>query len=407
MAFEIRAVSEDEFESFTRLMATTFGNDYRAEMLDYRRNIIELDRTLGVFDSGKIVATTGIFTYAMTVPGGARIPTAGVTMVTVAPTHRRRGVLTSMMKRQLEDIRDRGEWAAALWASESQIYGRFGYGMAAQSVDFEIERVHAQLIHGSEAAGTIRNVDKDEAATLLPPIWDAAQRSRPGAMPRSDAWWEHRTLADVEAWRGGFTANRFAVYEEGGRALGYVRYRVKQEWQDTGPDGKLLIADLLGESPAAIAALWQFVFGIDLISKITIEHRPADEPLYWMLNDSRRLKGRPSDGLWLRLLDIPKALEARTYSAEGRIVLDVTDGFCPWAGGRFELNAEAEQGTCRRTDRTATVKLGVADLGALYLGGARVRSLVDAGRVTGEAPALRLLERMFASDIAPWCFEVF
>ena len=209
MAFEIRPVIEEEFESFARLMAETFGSDYRSEMLDYRRNIIELDRTLGVFDAGKIVATTGIFSYEMTVPGGAQIATAGVTMVTVAPTHRRRGVLTSMMKRQLEDVRDRGEWAAALWASESQIYGRFGYGMAAQSIDYTLERVHAHLVHGAEAAGSIRNIDKEEAAVALPPLWDAEQRSRPGAMPRSAAWWEHRTLADIEQWRGGYTANRF------------------------------------------------------------------------------------------------------------------------------------------------------------------------------------------------------
>ena len=407
MAYEIRPVREDEFEAFSRQMATTFGDDFRADALPYRIGITELDRTLGVFDGSAIVGTTGIFSYQMTVPGGRQIPTAGVTMVTVAPTHRRRGVLTSIMKRQLEDVRDRGEWAAALWASESQIYGRFGYGMAAASIEFSVERVHAHFAHGAEVSGTLRSIEKEEAATVLPPIWDAAQKTRPGAMPRSRAWWDDRIIADLEFWRGGATANRFVVYEEGGHALGYVRYRIKQDWKDGVPDGKLFVQDLIATTPAAQAALWQYVFGVDLISRVEATFRPIDEPLYWMLNDSRRMKTRTQDGLWLRLLDIPKALDARTYATPGRIVIDVNDAFHPWVAGRYELVSDGEHGRCVRSDAAADVSMGVAELGAIYLGGASVRSLADAGRIAGDADALRRLQRMFASDVAPWCFEVF
>ncbi len=407
MAYEIRPVREDEFEAFSRRMATTFGADFRPEALPYRLGIAELDRTLAVFDGPAIVGTAGIFTYQMTVPGGTQIPTAGVTMVTVAPTHRRRGVLTSMMKRQLEDVRDRGEWAAALWASESQIYGRFGYGIAAASIEFTVERVHAHLVHGAEVSGTLRSIEKDEAASVLPPILESAQKVRPGAMPRSRAWWDDSVLADLEFWRAGATANRFVVYEEGGRALGYLRYRIKSDWKDGVPDGKLYVQDLIATTPAAQAALWQYVFGVDLISSVEASCRPVDEPLYWMLNDSRRMKTRTQDGLWLRLMDIPKALEARSYATSGRIVVDVNDGFCPWVGGRFELVTDGDHSRCIRTDAASNVTLGVAELAALYLGGANVRSLADAGRIAGDADALRRLQRMFASDVAPWCFEIF
>jgi predicted acetyltransferase len=402
---QIRPIQDEELNAFAKANGAAFGWDPNVEVLAETRQVLELDRTLAAFDGDEIAGTTAIFSFDMTVPGSA-LPTAGVTWVSVKPTHRRRGVLRRLMQRQLSDVRDRGEAIAALWASESIIYGRFGYGLAAQGSEFTIQREHTDFADEPLACGRTRLVDREEALRLWPAVYDEVLPHYPGMYSRSDAWWRCHTMRETDFARAGGT--RFYVqYEEDGRILGFARYRVRGGDQDGLPGGTVLVQELFGTTDQAHAALWRYIFGVDLVSKIQAHHRPADDPLFWMLADPRRLVRRHYDTLWVRPVDVPVALEARRYPATGRVVLDVRDAFCPWVAGRYELEAGPEGARCRPSDKEPDVTLSAGDLGAIYMGGARLTTLRHARRVEGEWPALRRADALFSWDPQPWCPEVF
>lgn len=406
MQYEVRPINEEEFERFSRSLARAFLGDFRPEFLEFRAQIFERERSLGAFDGDEIVGTTGIFSYEMAVPGG-KLGTAGVTMVSVAATHRRQGIVTAMMRRQLEDVRAKGEPMAALWASESLIYGRFGYGLAAQSIDWSIERARAKVEFAVPARGRTRFIDTDEARETWPALWDQVQRERPGMMPRSPAWWSVRIFADPEPFRNDMSANRYVSYEVDGELRGYLRYRTKSNWDEAGlPNGRLAIEELIVTSDDAYTALIEHALGVDLVGTVEAVHRPPDEPLYWMLEDPRRLKRKPADSLWLRVVDVPRTLEARKYATPGSLTLEVVDDFLG-AGGRFHLEAQEEGARCTATERSPDIRLHIRDLGAAYLGGVRFSTLARAGRVEGDEAAVKRANTMFSWHRDPWCPEVF
>ncbi|MBI5949214.1 MAG: GNAT family N-acetyltransferase [Chloroflexi bacterium] len=407
MAQEIRPITGDELEAFSRCQSAAFGRSYQPEMLEYRRELFEFDRSLGAFDGGEITGTAGIFSFDMTVPGGAAVPTAGVTMVSVLPTHRRRGILSAMMRRQLEHVRERGEAFAALWASESVIYGRFGYGLAAESNRLSIDRERTALASKLPARGRVRMVTREEARSAWPAVLERVRPTQPGMMSRSEPWW-NRSLRDHPDFRDGHTEAYHVSYEEDGATLGYVRYRYKQDWtEDHLPNHTVNVAELMASTDEAYVALWEYVLNLDLAGLIVAEYRRTDEPLYWMLADPRRLRRTPDDTLWLRILDVPAALAARAYAAPGRVVFEVGDDFCPWVAGRYELTAGPGGATCRPTGEPAGITLNAADLASAYLGGVRFETLSQAGRVTGDSAAISLATKMFATERAPWCPEMF
>jgi len=404
---EIRPVVEEEFGQFARSSAASFGWDARPEARDEMLAVFELDRSLAVFDGEEIVGTGGILTFGTSVPGGATVPTAGVTIISVKPTHRRRGILRQIMRRQLDDVRDRGEPMASLWASESQIYGRFGYGLAAENAEIHIDRRHAEMEYLPAVAGRTRMVDREAALAAWPAIYDGALRERPGAHTRTPAWWAHRIFREGDNPPPGFTAPILVQFEEEGVPTGYVKYRRKMEDQHGIPAGSLLVSELVASTDSAYAGLWQFVFGVDLVTNIEARLRPVDEPLWWMLHDPRRLVREVRDALWVRILDVPATLSARRYAIEGRLVLEVRDGFCPWTAGRFELTGGPDGATCHATTAEPDLRLGIAELGAAYLGGSRFQAMGRAGRVDGDPAALRRADAMFTWDPLPWCPEIF
>jgi predicted acetyltransferase len=400
---EIRPIVAEEFEAFAKADAAAFSFDYNPDAFDDTKEIMELERTLAAFDGEEIVGTAAIFSWDLAVPGGS-LPAAGVTWVSVKPTHRRQGILSQVMRRQLEDVRERGEAIAALWASESIIYGRFGYGLAAQGVELEIDRTRTALAHEPRACGRVRLVERQEALRAWPAVYERVRAQQPGAYTRSETWWKHKTLPEKDrSGTRGFGGRFYVQYEEDGEALGYARYRVKGDNQQGVPNGTLAVQELMAANDAAYSALWRYLFGVDLIGTIQAHQRPADEPLFWMLADPRRLARHPADSLWVRLVDVPAALEHRRYAVAGSIVLGVRDAFCSWNEGRYELEAGAEGARCRPTTAEADLTLSAADLGAAYLGGARLSTLRRAGRVEGDDEALRRADAMFSWDVAPWC----
>ena len=340
----------------------------------------------------------------LTVPGGATLPCAGVTIVGVQPTHRRRGILRSMMRAQLDDARERGEVVAALWASEETIYGRYGYGVASLAVSVDVPKATNGFRSGLELVGGARFVEADEAAKLFPPVYDAVRAVTPGMFERGPAWWEHRTLADPPEFRFGAGPKNFVVLEIDGRPAAYAVYRLGGEWGDFGPESTVRVVEALGLTPEATASIWRFLLDIDWTKQASTFLLPVDHPLFLLLERPTLARPRLGDGLWVRLLDLGAALSGRTYAADGSVVFDVRDEFAPWNAGRWKL----EGGQAARTDEDADLALDVAGLASPYLGGFTFRELANAGRVHElREGAIARADAMFRTDSAPWCPEIF
>ena len=410
MTFSYRTLSEDDWGDWVASNARGFLEDVEvaAEEGEQVRSEIEFGRSLGAFDGDVLVGKTYAISLSMSVPGGD-LPTAGVTAVTVSPTHRRRGILTELTRRQLDDIRERGEPLAALTASESLIYGRFGYGMAAQADRVSIDRRHTDFVPGVPAVpgGEIRFVTPDAARERWPPLYERLREARPGMIARSPAWWGAFVIPHGEKPEAGFTRRQYVEYRGHSGLEGYASYAVRADSAEGIARGSLRLHELAAMNPAAEAALWRYVFGVDLIETIEAHNRPPDDPLVWMLADPRRLRRLRLDTLWLRIMDVPAALEGRTYPADGRLVLDVRDPFGPWAAGRVEIDVEDGAARCRPSAAPGDLTLGAGDLAAVYLGGVAPTVLARAGLIEGSSDALRLADALFAWHTAPWCADQF
>lgn len=398
----MRPIGPDEFLLWEELLGSTFGFDSRPEDQEIFKKRAEFDRYWGAFDGDQLVGTGGALTFSMAVPGGAFLPFGGVTAIGTRPTHRRQGVLTSIMHRLHEQAAERGELIAALWAAESRIYRRFGYGVAIEGCDLQIERAHARLLDDRPPAGRLHQVTGEEARAVFPGVYARATEGIPGTLARRAPDWE-LYFYDPESWRDGATAFRFVVYEEAGAPLGYVLYRQKEDWEGSLAHSEVRIGDLQAVHGEAYRALWRYCFGIDLVHQVRARTRRLREPLTLLLEDPRRLQQRRSDKIWLRFIDVAGALAARRYATEGEVVLEVADEFESAAGGRFRLRGGPAGAECARTDRPAEVTLSAADLAAAYLGDARLEELAWLGRVQGSPEAVGRAQHMLQWPVPPWC----
>ena len=407
MSVSVRLITEDEFEAWDTLITNVFGEDPRPEDMESFRNRIEFDRARAAFDGDEMVGTAGEHSYRMTLPGGTRVPAGAVTVVVVKSTHRRRGVLREMMRDQLAAVKEREEPLAALWSSESAIYGRFGYGPAMEGGEYTIERQHTALAVPEATEGRVRQIDVEEAKLVIPPLYEKATAEIPGTMTRRDCDWTGY-FRDPEHWRDGASANRFVIFEDGkGEPRGYVRYRQKPKWDEAHAVHELRVGEMHTLDATAYAALYRYLFSIDLVTKVKLINRRLHEPLLQMLADPRRLRGVRAERIWLRMLDVPALLSARSYPVEGELVLEVVDDFMDLAGGRFLLQAGPDGAECVRTDREPDLTLSIADLGSAYLGVPRLWEQHWVGRVDGDQEAVRRAQSMFSWHIEPWCTVFF
>ncbi len=403
MKLRVRPCADlEEFADAYLAIGQYFGFEPTDELLELTLKTLPLERMHAAWEGPGIVGGAGVCPFELTVPG-AVVPTAGVTVVGTYPTHRRRGVLRSMMRAQLDDVHERGEPLAALWASEDMIYGRFGYGMASFAGRVSIPRAHSAFARPFESQGTMRLVETDEALFLLPRIWDRLRRTVPGMIGRSRDWWESRTLQS-RSWDGHPAPKRVAVLERDGRPEGYAIYRHKPQRTDGQLDTELAVVEAVALDGRPTAELWRFLLDIDWATHVTAGLLPVDHQLLQMLAEPRHAKLRLSDGLWIRLVDVGAALSARTYAAGGALVLDVVDAFCPWNEGRWRL----ADGVAKRSKASAQLRCDVTALGSVYLGGFTFEQLVRGGRVEElRRGAAARADAIFASGRAPWCPEIF
>jgi predicted acetyltransferase len=405
MDLRYRTIEAGEYDRWMYAHESTFHGAPAQDEIDLTRDGIEFDRVLAAFDGEQMVAGAAAASFKMTVPGGAKVPTAGVTGVGVMATHRRRGVNTQLMRLQLDDFHERGEPLAALFASEGNIYGRFGYGLAVMEATFQIEAIRAGYSGEHANSGSVTLMDLDGALPVLQEIYQAATDLRPGMMTADPCWLRWR-MTRIES--DGPEPWFYAVHSRDGIPDGFAVYNVKQEWAEFTPGSELTVRELHGLSPEATSDLWRFIFDMDLIRTVKALKRPIDEPLLLQLAEPRRLRLTVFDALYVRLVDVAGALAARSYSSDGRLVIQVHDSFCSWNDGCYALESAGGTVTCTRTDHDPDLECDARDLGAVYLGGTSWRQLRRAvrGREHTEG-ALALADRMFASDPAPWCSFMF
>ena len=415
----LRPVTPDEFGAFSEVPIQAFNDaPWSAEAIEHERAIFEFDRSIAAFDGDQMVGTAAAYSFQLTVPG-AVAGAGGVTAVSVLPTHRRRGILSAMMRHQLADIAARGEAVAALFASEPGIYGRYGYGCASIQLRLTVRRGEGAL--SPAAAGGVgtghgsvrlRAAHPTELRAELAKVYDSAAPHRPGMMARDERWWQS-ILADPESGRRAMSPLKCLLAGDDSGPRGYALYRTKPDWTEEGlPSGVLSVRELIATEAAATAALWTDLLTRDLIGEVVARQRPVNDPLLDMLADRRRARAHLTDGLWIRLTDVPAALSRRRYSCAADVVIEVTDELLPANAGRWRLQCpgpgDGGTASCERTTAGADIVLPVALLGAGYLGGTRLGALAAAGLVTERKPgALARLSAALYSDPAPWCPSMF
>ena len=412
MPIEVRPPTEEELPEYFRTISVGFANTQPVQdeaAQEAEAALWELDRTHAAFDDGRIVGGTSAYSFQMALPGGTTAPTAGVTGVAVLPTHRRQGILTRLMRSQLDEVVERGDVFAALNASEAQIYGRFGYGPADRALAFELATERSAFSRPPEVGGRVRLVPLEEALELIPPVYEAHRPSRPGELDRSPGWWAI-VLGRVEGWKGG-GPQFFAVHEDDdGAPDGYARYATDVRWAHGGlSEGTLTVRELVGTTPEVEAALWRYCCDVDLVTRLVGVSRPLDDHLPWRLADQRQLRVTSvADRLWVRLVDVAAGLAARRYGVDDELTIEVTDPFRPENDGCYRLDGGPEGASCERTGDPPALRLDAAALGALVLGGPRFSTLARARRVEEVATgALTRADRMFASARSPLCTTTF
>lgn len=396
----IRTTSEADRESYVTTLLSAFGTIADSPATDPGQwwSAFELERGLVAESDGEIIGTAGAYTFELTLPGDTVVPVAGVTAVGVLPSHRRRGVLTTLMRHQLDQLRDAGECMAVLLASEAVIYRRFGYGPATFMQSVSVPRHRATFADPARDT-TISVHRRAECGDLLADIYERYRHTQPGALSRPPIWW------DLGAGRPPVsrTSRLIALHhDQKGQPDGYASYLVGPV--DPATRARVLTVDeLIATDRNSYADLFRFCLEHDLVTDTAFQTLPPQSWLRWLLVDYRAaVVTKEHDWLWVRLLDIPRALAARRYLTDGRIVLDVADQCLQGIAGRYALTVSGGIAKCERTDEAADLSLDISDLGSLYLGGTSASLLADAGRLRVHAPvAARLADALFQAEAMP------
>jgi predicted acetyltransferase len=385
---------EGEWIEIIRLVEKAFSSPWTEEQVDSGRRIWEPKRSIVATEGNEVVAHTSACSFQLTAPGG-QLPVAGVTMVATSPTHRRRGLLRQLMRRQLTDLYEGGgEAVAALTATEPVVYGRFGYGLASDHQEVAVPRAARELrrIAGVDDV-RIRFADPVESLDLCTDLHNAEVAVRPGMFHYNEQW---QQVLVVDAHRA--SPLRCVLADRDGDITGYAYYRTQRA--DT---GHVEVSRLHSRDVATHVALWQFLLDQDLLGETRYGRLPSDDPLLSLLLDARAANATTRDGLWVRLADVGRALAGRTYASEIDVVLGIEDDFLPWNAGSWRLTGGPDGATCAKTGDRADLLLDVRELGSVYLGRPSLARLGAAGLVTEQTRgALTATSRAFLGDRLPW-----
>lgn len=387
MGFEIRTAEDADWPAMTQLAGISFGGFRTVEATDSWRTMMPSDGVVVACDGPDVIGQALYLDLELTVPGGATLPMAGVSWVAVAPTHRRRGVLTQLYVELHRRMAQANYPIAGLEASEYGIYGRFGYGAATVEQELTVDRTTAAFHPDVPDPGGVRLVKPADHRAKIEEIYDRWRRRTPGGLHTPERLWDE-VFADREVARGGGSQLIALLHDDG-----FAMYRIR------GVDEvkSVAVTKFAALTPDARIALWRVLIGMDLKDKITVPTHPAD-PLPYLLTDARLVEFSGEDGLWLRIADIPRVLQARTYQGDLTAVLDVSDGVLG-GGGRFRLEVRDGTARCVPTDAAPDVSLDLSVLGSLYLGTHLASSFHFAGRLRGEPTLVAQLDAAFASDV--------
>lgn len=393
----LTGIADGEQLAFARAVSRHFHEDEPDDDLRQWAPAIDLERALVIRDGDHIVANLGAHPVDISVPGGQLLSCAAITAVGVAQTHRRRGLLRRLMSRSLDDAVERGDPVAALYASESVIYPRFGFGVSATNLAYRID-TRALSFRDRVDDRLVEPATPEQAEASFPAIYHQVRASRPGGVGRAPASWRLRTVVDLPSWRNGATGRRLVHVPD----RGYATYRIKDDWDGNLPSGAVRVGELVASDAEAEQALWQHVTSIDLTTTVHADPRPADDALPWQVDDRLRLRAAISSPLYTRLLDIPRCLAARTSTTGSGVTLHVHDDTRDQTG-TYRWDADATGAACTRTDADAEVSLDVQALAALWLGGTSASALRRARRlVEHESGAVGRLDALARTDAAPW-----
>lgn len=376
---------------------------------------LEWDRTWGAWvpdGSGTVdlesppAGVGAVYSLRLPVPGG-EVAAAGLSWIGVHPQHRRRGVLTAMIRHHLSSVRDGGrECVSALFASEAPIYGRFGYGLGSRAVGLSVPaRSALRDVPGDALTVRLEHADGDRHGELVASVFDRTRAGRPGMVSRDSAGLRLMPFWDPAKAREGAESLRIAVAEDAaGDPRGYALFRRKQDWTDGVANGTVRVRELVALDALAARTLWERLLNLDLMARVRTDPRAPDDALLHLLVDLRPAKPTVQDGLYVRLVDLPTALQSRSYLAPVDVVLDVGDALCPHNAGRWRLTGDPQGALCRRSDAPADLSLDVRDLASAWLGGVSMHSLHSAGLVCEHrAGALATASAAFSWPVAPYC----
>ena len=407
---QLEYVTAETFEAYHLAIARGFQEPPRPTTLEMDRRLFEYDRSFGFAVGERWVATYAAFSRELTVPGGATVPTAAVTVVTVHPPFRRRGLLTRMMRRQLEDCAERGEPLAALWASESLIYGRFGFGPAVDRAVLRGSTRRLQFLPGVVTSGSTDEVTREDYLSVAPGLHERMRQDHAGAMVRTvEQAWEF-ALLDEEFARDGASELRHVLhFDEAGEPDGFATYRFKESYEGSEPTSEVRVSEVWAEEPTAYAGLWRHLLDLDLARRFRARTTPLDERLRHMVTDARAVETEITDGLYLRVVEVAAALRARSYAAAVDLVLEVEDPLLPANTGRWRLVTDSSgSADVTRVDTAPDLSLGILELGTAYLGGVRLTELQRVGRVTEHtAGSVAAATTAFGWHRAPWATDFF
>lgn len=385
--------------TFVQGMGLPLGDEADARL----DRLLDRSLTFGAFEGGELVGTVGAYRFGLTVPGG-EVDAVGTTLVAVLPTHRRRGVLRAMLSAHLDAARDAGCSVAGLWASETPIYGRFGFGVAADRGAVSIDAKRC-LPFAPPSTGRVVLCARAEAEPEMRAIYDRHRGERAGLLSRTATWWAERRLADDPWLRAGFGPHQFALFRRGADATGYLHFRRRSEWTDGLPRDTLEVLELMGDAEAR-RALWCFALSIDLVERVEAFSLPPDDVVPWLVADRRRVRITPQDALWVRLLDLPGALSARRYDHPHPVVLEVLPPE-PSAPLRVGLDCATTPETWQVTAEPPDAQVLLADLGSMLFGGVSAHTLGAEGRLSAPPEVRTRLDAIFRTSSSPWCPERF